>query len=154
MAVWLERASRGAAFNPPPPTGLFQDVAASYCLAGWIEQLKNDGITTGCNANPPLYCPYSPVSRAEMAVFLLRLEHGEGYELPDLCPENGSGSFSDVECSFWAADWIEQLYQEQITAGCALNPLQFCPYNDVTRAQMAVFIVRVCSKPGAHCAPW
>ncbi len=152
MAVWLERASRGSSFTPPPPTGVFDDVPVNYCLAGWIEQLKADGFTAGCSEEPPLYCPYNPVNRAQMAVFLLRLEHGLGYKPPDLCPAGGTGSFADVPCWYWAADWIEQLYQEGITSGCADNPLRYCPYEEVNRAQMAVFLTATCRRDGAQCA--
>jgi hypothetical protein len=30
------------------------------------------GITSGCQASPPLYCPDKPNAREEMAVFLTR----------------------------------------------------------------------------------
>jgi hypothetical protein len=75
MAVFLERGLRGPALTPPAPTGtVFTDVPASYWAAGWIEQLAADGITRGCA--PGRYCPGNPVSRGEMAVFLLRARHG------------------------------------------------------------------------------
>ena len=50
--------------------------------------------------------------------------------------------FRDVSQNHWAVAWINQLYSEGITGGCNTNPLQFCPEQDVTRAQMAVFILR------------
>ena len=49
---------------------------------------------------------------------------------------------SDVPTTYWAAPWIEQLYSEGITQGCGDNPLKFCPDGSVTRAEMAVFLVR------------
>ncbi|HSK79692.1 MAG TPA: S-layer homology domain-containing protein [Thermoanaerobaculia bacterium] len=73
MAVFLLRAKHGAAYLPPPATGnIFSDVAATHWAASWIEQLYNEGITTGCGSNPQSYCPNNTVSRAEMAVFLTR----------------------------------------------------------------------------------
>jgi hypothetical protein len=36
--------------------------------------------------------------------------------------------------------WIEQLYRENITAGCSQSPLKYCPSDPVTRGQMAVFL--------------
>jgi len=140
MAVWLERGLHGVTYTPPAASGVFSDVDASYCLAPWIEQLYEDGITAGCSASPLKYCPHKPLSRAEMAVFLLSVSHGADYRPPACTP--GNPVFSDVPCpGYWATDWIEQLYREGITGGCAVNPLKYCPYNQVTRAQMAVFLV-------------
>ena len=48
--------------------------------------------------------------------------------------------FADVPDDFWAAAWIEQLAAEGITAGCGGG--NYCPQAAVTRAQMAVFLVR------------
>jgi len=42
--------------------------------------------------------------------------------------------------SHWAAGWIEQLAAEGITGGCGNG--NYCPDDSVTRAQMAVFLVR------------
>ena len=70
MAVFLLRAKYGSAYTPPAASGVFSDVPADYWAAAWIEQLANEGITAGCgNGN---YCPTQLVSRAEMAVFLVR----------------------------------------------------------------------------------
>jgi purple acid phosphatase-like protein len=137
MAVFLGRAIHGSSFTPPTATGIFSDVPVSYWAADWIEQFYNDGITNGCSTNPPQYCPTNPVTRAQMAIFLLRAKHGSSYT-----PPSATGIFSDVPVSYWAADWIEQLYNEGITTGCTVSPLKYCPANTVTRAQMAVFIVR------------
>ena len=70
MAVFLLRAKYGSAYTPPPATGLFTDVPTSHWAAAWIEQLAAEGITGGCGAN--LYCPHESVSRAQMAVFLVK----------------------------------------------------------------------------------
>jgi hypothetical protein len=72
MAVFLLRAEHGSGFTPPPATGIFDDVPVSHWAAAWIEQLFNEEITSGCSSNPLLYCPDDTVTRAEMAVFLVR----------------------------------------------------------------------------------
>ena len=41
-------------------------------FAKWIYQLAAEGITGGCGTNPARYCPDSPVTRGQMAVFLVR----------------------------------------------------------------------------------
>jgi hypothetical protein len=137
MAVFLGRGIHGSSFTPPPATGIFSDVPKSYWAAAWIEQFYKDGITGGCGTNPLRYCPTNPVTRAQMAIFLLRAKHGSNYK-----PPAATGIFDDVPVTYWAADWIEQLSKEGITKGCGINPLRYCPEASVTRAQMAVFIVR------------
>jgi hypothetical protein len=74
MAVFLERAGHWPlAFVPPDATGeVFEDVSTDHWAADWIEQLHADEITTGCSADPFNYCPDRVVTRAEMAVFLVR----------------------------------------------------------------------------------
>ncbi len=71
MAVFLLRAKHGADYKPPAATGnVFDDVPLGTFLGDWIEQLAAEGITTGCGGK--LFCPSQPVSRGEMAVFLVR----------------------------------------------------------------------------------
>jgi hypothetical protein len=137
MAVFLGRAIHGGSFVPPPATGTrFQDVPAGHWAAAWIEQIATDGVTQGCSATPPLFCIGSQVTRAEMAIFLLRAKHGGSYTPP---PATGT-RFTDVPASHWAAAWIEQLAAEGITQGCAVN--SYCPGSLVSRAEMAVFLTR------------
>jgi len=69
MAFLLLRAKHGAAYTPPNATGIFTDVPTSFWAANWIEQLAAEGITTGCGGGN--YCPEAPVTRAEMAKFLV-----------------------------------------------------------------------------------
>ena len=68
MAVFLLRAEHGSGYLPPTATGLFSDVPPGAPYANWIEQLANEGITSGCA--PGKYCPASTVTRGQMAVFL------------------------------------------------------------------------------------
>jgi hypothetical protein len=82
MAVFLERGIQGASFTPPPTgnnTG-FTDVSPTYWAAPWIKQLAVDGITTGYPDGT--YKPLNLVSRAEMAVFLLRTKYGAAHIPP------------------------------------------------------------------------
>jgi len=121
----------------------FNDVPAANPFHASVERILRDGITAGClNGN---YCPDDPVTRAQMAVFLLRAEHGGGY-----VPPSASGTiFWDVASTDFAADWIEQLFSEGITGGCTGpdpnhgNLPAYCPNSSVTRGQMAVFLLKV-----------
>ncbi len=134
MAVFLERGMRGSSFSPPPATGTrFLDVPANAFAAAFIEQLAADGITGGCGGGN--YCPNNLVTRAQMAVFLLRAANGAGF-----VPPPATGVFADVPPGSFAANFIEQLAADGITGGCGGG--NFCPGAPVTRAQMAVFLVR------------
>jgi uncharacterized protein (DUF1800 family) len=115
----------------------FGDVPQASPFHASVETIIRDGITSGCGGGN--YCPSSSVTRAQMAVFLLRAEHGSAYVPP---PATGT-IFSDVHQGDFAADWIEQLYAESITGGCATNPLQYCPTSSVTRGQMAAFLLKI-----------
>jgi photosystem II stability/assembly factor-like uncharacterized protein len=140
MAVFLLRAKHGDTYVPPAATGVFGDVPADSWAAKWIEQLAEEGITSGCgNGN---YCPTQPVTRDQMAVFLLVAKHGTG-----LVPPEATGVFEDVPADSWAARWIEQLAEEGITSGCSTSPMLYCPTTPVTRDQMAVFLVETFNLP-------
>ncbi|HET8646615.1 MAG TPA: S-layer homology domain-containing protein, partial [Vicinamibacteria bacterium] len=83
MAVFLLAAKYGANYVPPAPSGtVFTDVPANSFAAAYIEQLVREGITGGCATNPPRYCPGDPVTRGQMAVFLLLAKYGSGFFPP------------------------------------------------------------------------
>ncbi|MBI3172742.1 MAG: S-layer homology domain-containing protein [Chloroflexi bacterium] len=131
------------AFEYSPAT--FIDVPISYWAWNFIERLYNAGITGGCSASPMMYCPEASVTRAQMAVFLLRGEHGSTYT-----PPAATGTvFGDVPLDYWAGPWIEQLAVEGITGGCGNG--NYCPDLPVTRDQMAVFLLR--AEHGSAYAP-
>ena len=140
MAIFILRGIHGSAYTPPAATGtVFTDVPANHWAAAWIEQLAAEGITGGCgNGN---YCPDANITRAQMAIFLLRGEHGSAYT-----PPAATGTiFTDVPVGSFAADWIEQLYNEGITGGCGSGT--YCPDANVLRDQMAVFLVKTFNLP-------
>ena len=56
--------------SPAPGTASFNDVPLGHPFFRFIEALKASGITAGCSVSPPLYCPDSPLTRGQMAVFL------------------------------------------------------------------------------------
>jgi hypothetical protein len=134
-AVWLLKARHGSAYTPPIASGaVFSDVPADAFAAAWIEALANEGIAAGCGGG--LFCPDAEVTRAQLAVWLLRAEHGPTYAPP---PATGT-VFGDVPADAFAAAWIEQLAAEGITSGCGGG--NFCPSAATTRAQSAVLLVR------------
>ncbi len=118
---------------------LFADVPVTgkEWMEPWMEMFYYRGITTGCGVGP-LYCPETSVTRAAMAVFILRAEHGSNY-----VPPAATHTFSDMPVAGkeWMEPWVDQLYAEGITSGCGAGPI-FCPEAPVTRAAMAVFLLR------------
>jgi hypothetical protein len=133
MAAFILKAKHGLCYTPPACVGMFNDVPCTSTFARWIEAMAAEGITAGCgNGN---FCPTEPVRREQMAVFLLKGEHGSNYA-PPAC----TGIFLDVGCPSTYASWIEQLAAEYITTGCGNG--NFCPLANNTRGQMAVFLVR------------
>jgi hypothetical protein len=113
--------------------GLFSDVSSDAWYAGYVERLADLGITTG--TGPEVFAPARVVSRAEMAAFLIRA-FGTGDRQP-------TGVFSDVASTAWYIEEVEELYDLGVTLGCSTDPLQYCPDNEVTRAQMASFLARI-----------
>mgnify|MGYP001026170953 CR=1 FL=1 len=70
-----------------------------------------------------------------------RKGHANGYK-PEAIE---TSSFADIipgEDGYWAIDWIEAIYKFGVTKGCGEDPLIYCPEKKVTRAEMAVFLVR------------
>jgi hypothetical protein len=135
MAVFLLRAKEGDGFTPPPcTTAPFPDVPCSSPFAPWVQELVARGITAGCGGG--LYCPTNPVTREQMAVFLLKTREGVGFAPPPCT----TASFTDVPCSSPFAAWVQELVARGITAGCGGG--LYCPTDPVTRGQMAVFLTK------------
>jgi len=66
MAVFIEAALGNSAGGC---TSQFADVPVGHPFCGFIERLANEGITGGCGGGN--FCPNDPVTRAQMAVFLV-----------------------------------------------------------------------------------
>ena len=143
-AVMIERGMGN--FTPTPnPSGMFADVPypGLEAYTPFIEEFYNDGITGGCALNPLRYCPQNSITRGETAVLI---ERGIGNFSPSPSP---TGMFADVPYPGLEAytPFIEQFYNDGITAGCFVNPLRFCPQNFVLRSEMAVFLQRAFNLP-------
>jgi len=136
MAIFIERAKQGAGFVGTATGSLFVDVPASYWAGGPIEKLYADGISAGCAVSPLRFCPDNKVSRAEMAIFLMRAKYGSAFN-----PGVATGTvFADVAKSYWASAWVERAYQNGVMPACSASPLKFCPDSLVTRSEMATLL--------------
>jgi plastocyanin len=138
--------------NPDPVVGTltggwladFLDVPQAHPLHAYVEKLIRNGVTAGCGMGN--YCPDDSVTRAQMAVFLLKGEHGGGYA-PPIC---AATIFTDVPCPGGTdVDWVNQLHSEGITGGCGNG--DYCPSDPVRRDQMSAFLLK--AQHGASYVP-
>jgi hypothetical protein len=124
MAMFLTRALD----LPEGEPGRFSDVGGAH--ADGANAIAAAGISLGCEDGSK-FCPYAPVTRAQMASFFARalgLELGDGTR------------FADVRGTHAGA--IDAIAAEGITLGCTLDGANFCPNQDITRGQMAAFLHR------------
>ena len=111
----------------------FQDLNGSI-FAKEIAWLSAKGITLGCDDAGTLFCPQAGVRRGQMASFLVR-----ALDLPA-----GPDAFGDDDGTTHE-DAINALAATGITEGCTAT--SFCADEEVTRGQMASFLVRALDLP-------
>jgi len=132
-SIMLPATALPAMADELPPGGTFWDDDGTV-EEGYIEAIKATGITQGCN--PPindLFCPERTLTRGEMATVFVRAL--------DL-PASSTHPFTDTADSVHVNS-INALAAAGITKGC--NPpenTEFCPSREVTREEMAAFMVR------------
>ena len=136
MAVFVLISKEGAAYTPPACVAgseQFGDVPATSPFCRWIEELVTRGVVAGCGSGN--YCPANPVTREQMAIFVLRtLDPGL---TPPACVA-GSEQFGDVPATSPFCRWIEELANRAVVTGCGGG--NYCPAASVTREQMGVFL--------------
>ena len=132
MAVFVLVAKEGAGYAPPAcGTPVFDDVPAGSPFCRFIEELARRGVVGGCGGGS--YCPADPVTREQMAVFVLRTLD------PALDPPAcATPVFADVPAGSPFCRWIEELARRGVVSGCGGG--NYCPADPVTREQMGVFL--------------
>ena len=121
-------------------TPYFTDVPANAFAFKYIQKMKELGITAGsgsCGGTPPTYCPGSPTTNAQMAVFTTVAMQialpGRAYNsppTPQYFADVASGSFAFAQIQYVAS-------MNVIPAGG-----NFSPDNTITRGQAAPYLVR------------
>ncbi|HEV2851267.1 MAG TPA: S8 family serine peptidase [Thermoanaerobaculia bacterium] len=140
MAVFLLKSKEGSGYTPPPcTTSPFNDVPASSGFCPWVQELVARGITHGCGGGN--FCPNMPVTREQMAYFLLVTLEGTSYAPPP-CTDT---PFPDVPAGSGFCPWIQELVLRGLTSGCGNG--KYCPADPVNRAQAATFLVRTFHLP-------
>lgn len=96
-----------------------------------IYAINSAGITTGCGGSA-YYCPTDPVTREQMATFIVRSLSGEEFTATEL------PYYSDVAASAWSFRYVQKLKDLGLTTTSGF----FDPTAIVTREQMAAYIIR------------
>jgi hypothetical protein len=122
-AAWIDAVELPTAFADVPTT----DFAFDY-----VNALKDAGITTGCGGSN--YCPSQNVTRDQMAAFIIRAKEGEPAATCATAP------FTDVPIADGFCKYVQRMLALNITTGCGNG--NYCPNQNVTRDQMAAFIIR------------
>ncbi len=123
----------------------FTDVPCSDPDARYIKLVYLQGITAGCGGTS--YCPDTAITRAQMAVFMVKGYRGATF-VPQACPP-AVNPFTDFTCSgpYSAfAPFIIQLYNDGVTAGCGAGT--FCPGNSIGEWETLVWLAKG-GTPGA-----
>lgn len=123
----------------------FSDNATTSPFFPFIQGIYAAEVMPACGIGS--FCPNGAVTRKEMAQFLLLAKFGAGY-VPPACT---TPIFSDVPCSHPYAPWINEVARQGITSGCATGV--FCPDGNITRSQMAVFLMVAVGATPTPCPP-
>jgi hypothetical protein len=126
---------------------LFGDVPPTDGGCRFIHYIYAQGLTEGCGGGN--YCPASNVTRWQMAVFLATGMVGPSGTVPTTgtvpsvgtynCSPGGTSLFGDVSPTDGGCRFIHYIYANGVTSGCGGG--NYCPNSNVTRWQMAVFLV-------------
>ena len=126
-------ASGAAGYRPGDRNGLWAsyltDVGTTVWFAKYVRWMGTRDITNGCARGR--YCPFSSLTRAEVAAFLYRMA-GE----PAV---TGSHPYGDLLYA-WQQNPVTWMHQQGITFGCASG--KFCPGRRITRGELAAFMHR------------
>jgi len=136
---WEDLWTGESTCGQPPVSPTFVDVPFTHPYHDYIEALYQAGYIAGCSASPLMYCPETTMNRAESAVFVERGIHAAAYSPPVPATQ----VFADMPLDSWAAGWVNGLWEDRYTAGCGTSPLVYCPWQGHTRAEGAVFYMRM-----------
>ena len=151
MALFLVRAAHPAGITVPEASDQgFTDLNVGSETRNAINQLAALGIMTGTSSTT--FDPQAPVTRREMAVLLARFlsvaPRGPGGTNIDMISP-GDDHFVDLSgVPFRTRTDIRKLYELGVTDGT--TAITFSPFEEVNRAQMAVFISRMLAHTNAR----
>ena len=116
-------------------TNRFQDVEEKDWFYDAVTYVNNDGLMNGTSGT--FFEPQTTMSRAMVVTVLHRIEG-----VPAAIPS----TFKDVPAGTWYTDAVAWAAANGIVNGYDQNT--FCPFNDVTREQIALILFRYADKKG------
>lgn len=138
MATFTVRMMRGPDFEAPAASGLFVDLPPGDPHAPNVEFLANAGLIEGCGLGR--YCPDDPVTREQIATFLVAAKYGE---VPTV---GGGADFHDVARDNPHRQAIEVLVRDGVTQGCSAPVIGYrlngYPLSDRQRNWLMYFVGR------------
>ena len=145
MSAFLHRAV-SQRWTIEAPEGIeLSDVEADE----WFRPFAEWVVSVGAFSAPEgVFDPGGVVTRADMAIMMIG-----AFPHLDAVPTETS-RFGDAEgLSPEVLAALEGMYQTGVTRGCSAEPLNYCPNQPVTRAQMASFFVRAINLVPADTQP-
>ncbi len=124
------------------PVQIFSDVPLGTQYFDYMNLMYFQGVTAGCAATPLQYCPTSPVTRDEMATFVIsaleNINHAAGV-LPTGYPT--TPYFQDEPATDAFFPFVQTLAYLGLTSGCQASPPLYCPTLSITQDEMAKFMI-------------
>ncbi|MCH7610921.1 MAG: carboxypeptidase regulatory-like domain-containing protein [Chloroflexi bacterium] len=71
-SVFFLIVKNGVGYSPPPPVGIFDDVAPTAWYSGWVEAAYSEGILPACQTAPLSFCPEDELDRAWAAYMMVQ----------------------------------------------------------------------------------
>jgi hypothetical protein len=90
--VFFMRVQEGVDYEPPTPTGIFDDVPIDNFppdpwYAAWVEAAFNAGLLPACDDVPPInFCPNAPLNRSWAAYMMVQAKGGLPLPAPTPTP--------------------------------------------------------------------
>jgi hypothetical protein len=150
-AVFMLRGQMGSGYTPPPaPWNTFvnESWVGFEWAQPWAEGMYQEGLTTGCQTNPLMFCPANQLPRVEASIFGLKMKYGVNYTPP---PATGTlfADFPSTDPSYWGIAWAEKAYIDGLLPACGTQNSKpmFCPGELVNRGWGAYLIVKAKNLP-------
>ncbi len=116
----------------------FWDVGVSHARYAEVQSLRAAGLTAGCSASPPAFCPDDPLTRSAAAVLLAKAF--------GVAPDTGSPPlFTDVAATDSAFGAIQGLAKAGVITGCTAST--FCPTASIDRQALALALAKLSNPP-------
>jgi hypothetical protein len=141
MAEFIIRAIYNGDNFPAPVNlpGDFSDVPPQHPAYRYVQKMRELRITDGCTTTT--YCPEDPVTRGQMAAFVIRaLQVKNGLDSRAPFSFSSQTYFSDNSPLNPFHSAVQKMKEVGITSGCTAT--SYCINDPNTRGQIAVFLAR------------